>query len=45
MDAVTTRVEAAGRQVVVPRIATGENGFMAMIIYTEGNSIGVHLTE
>lgn len=36
------RVEAAGGTIVVPKTSIGENGFMAQVIDTEGNSIAIH---
>lgn len=36
------RVKAAGGQVVMPKTAIGENGFMAVIMDTEGNRIAFH---
>ncbi|MFT5858296.1 MAG: putative enzyme related to lactoylglutathione lyase [Flavobacteriaceae bacterium] len=45
MDDVVARVEAAGGKVLLPKMDIGENGFMAMILDTEGNSIGIHSTS
>lgn len=42
MDNVIAKVEAAGGKVVVPKMSIGPNGFMAFIIDTEGNSVGIH---
>lgn len=36
------RAEAAGGQVVLPRMAIGEYGFIALVMDTEGNMIGLH---
>ncbi len=37
------RVEAAGGQITMPKTAIGgDNGFMAFIIDSEGNSVGLH---
>jgi hypothetical protein len=36
------RVEAAGGKVLQPKGAIGEFGYIAMIIDTEGNRIGLH---
>ena len=36
------RVEAAGGQVLQPKTDIGENGFMAYILDTEGNKVGLH---
>jgi hypothetical protein len=42
IDAVLARVEAAGGQVIVPKVDIGENGFFAIILDTEGNRIALH---
>lgn len=42
MDTVISKVEAAGGKVIVPKMSIGPNGFMAFIIDTEGNSVGIH---
>jgi predicted enzyme related to lactoylglutathione lyase len=39
---VLDRVETAGGKVAVPRTSLGPNGFMAFIIDTEGNKMGLH---
>jgi predicted enzyme related to lactoylglutathione lyase len=44
MDDVAACVEAAGGKVLLPKMDIGESGFMAMILDTEGNSIGIHST-
>ena len=36
------KVEAAGGSIVLPKTAIGENGFMAHILDTEGNKIGLY---
>lgn len=36
------RVEAAGGEILMPKTAIGENGFMAQFIDTEGNKIALH---
>ena len=36
------RVEEAGGQVVMPKTAIGENGFVAQFIDTEGNRVAFH---
>ena len=36
------RVEAAGGQLILPKMSLGEFGFMAQFIDTEGNKIGMH---
>jgi predicted enzyme related to lactoylglutathione lyase len=42
LDEVTARVEGAGGKVVVPRRSIDPWGFIAMIIDSEGNKIGLH---
>jgi len=42
LNVVLNRVEAAGGQVIVPKTSIGEHGFMANIIDTEGNKVGLH---
>ena len=42
MDNVIAKVEAAGGKVLVPKMSVGPNGFMAFIMDTEGNNIGIH---
>ncbi len=37
-----SRVEAAGGQVVLPKTSIGEHGWMAYILDTEGNKVGLH---
>jgi len=37
-----TKVQEAGGQVVLPKTAIGENGFMAHFIDIEGNKVGLH---
>lgn len=41
-DAVLSRVNAAGGQVVTPKIDLGPVGTMATILDSEGNHIGLH---
>lgn len=43
-DCVTeqARVEKAGGKVVRPKMAIGEFGFIAILLDTEGNTIGLH---
>lgn len=38
----TSRVEAAGGKMIVPKMSIGEFGFIAQAIDTEGNRIGFH---
>ena len=37
-----SKVEAAGGQVLLPKTAIGNNGFMAYFSDTEGNKVGLH---
>ena len=45
MDNVLTKVEAAGGQIVCPKMSIGEHGNIAFIIDTEGNKVGIHSIE
>ncbi|UTW66352.1 VOC family protein [bacterium SCSIO 12643] len=45
MDPVLARVEAAGGQILLPKTDIGNHGFMAFIMDTEGNRVGVHSIE
>lgn len=36
------RVEAAGGKVLLPKMAVGENGFIAHFLDTEGNRVALH---
>lgn len=36
------RVEAAGGQVMKPKMAVGEHGFISICVDTEGNAFGLH---
>jgi len=38
----SSRVEAAGGTLIVPKTSLGEFGFMALFIDTEGNKVGMH---
>ena len=38
----SSRVAAAGGQVVKPKFAIGEYGFISLVVDTEGNMIGLH---
>lgn len=42
LDAVISRIEPAGGQVLRPRFAIGEHGFIAIFMDTEGNAVGLH---
>ncbi|MFN8415623.1 MAG: VOC family protein [Cytophagaceae bacterium] len=37
-----SKVEAAGGKIIFPKTSIGVNGFMAHIIDTEGNRVGLH---
>lgn len=37
------RVVAAGGQIQQPKMSLGQHGFMALIVDTEGNMIGLHM--
>ena len=39
---VLVKVENAGGKVTLPKTAIGENGFIAHLIDSEGNKIGLH---
>ncbi len=38
-----SRVVAAGGQIFKPKMSIGQYGFMALIVDTEGNTIGLHM--
>ncbi len=42
LSEVLSRVEAAGGQIVLPKMSIGQNGFMAHIKDSEGNKVGLH---
>jgi len=42
VDAVLSRAEKAGGQILMTKTSIGENGFIGLILDTEGNRIGVH---
>jgi hypothetical protein len=42
LEAVLSRVPGAGGRVVLPRTDIGAPGFIAIILDTEGNSVGLH---
>ena len=42
VDAAVERAVAGGGSVCVPRMSIGEHGFIALVIDTEGNQIGLH---
>lgn len=39
---VLDRVEKAGGKITMPKTAIGQNGFMAFVTDSEGNSMGLH---
>ena len=45
LSPILARVEAAGGKVAMPRTSIGEHGFIAYVIDTEGNRIGLHSTH
>ncbi len=42
LSVILNRVESAGGKIVLPKMAIGENGFMAHFIDCEGNKVGLH---
>ena len=42
LDQVLSRIETAGGKVVMPKTDIGPVGFIAMILDTEGNRVGLH---
>ncbi|HET6445538.1 MAG TPA: VOC family protein [candidate division Zixibacteria bacterium] len=42
LNDVLNRVEAAGGQVMLAKMAIGENGFVAFFMDSEGNRVGLH---
>ena len=42
LNNVLNRVEAAGGQLLMPKMDIGENGFVAFFLDTEGNKVGLH---
>jgi predicted enzyme related to lactoylglutathione lyase len=42
ISATVGRVEKAGGKVLVPKMDIGENGFIAFMLDTEGNKVGLH---
>ena len=45
MDNVLAKVEGAGGKILVPKMSIGEHGFIAFIMDTEGNNVGIHSNE
>ncbi len=42
LDEVIARVEKAGGKITMPKTALGPAGWIAMIVDTEGNGVGLH---
>lgn len=42
LDAILSRVEAAGGRILRPKTHIGDPGYMAWIIDSEGNRVGLH---
>ena len=42
LDACRSRVERAGGKVVMPKTDIGDPGFIALVVDTEGNTVGLH---
>jgi len=42
LDDCLRLVEAAGGRVVLPRTDIGDPGFIALVVDTEGNRVGLH---
>jgi predicted enzyme related to lactoylglutathione lyase len=42
LDDVISRVEKAGGKIIMPKSSMGDAGWVAMIMDTEGNSVGLH---
>jgi predicted enzyme related to lactoylglutathione lyase len=42
LDACLARVEQAGGKVVMPKTDIGDPGFIALVVDTEGNTVGLH---
>jgi predicted enzyme related to lactoylglutathione lyase len=43
IDACIARVAAAGGKVVVPKTDIGQPGFIALVVDTVGNAVGLHV--
>lgn len=41
-DSTLTRVEPAGGKVILPKTHIGVNGYIAIIVDSEGNRVGLH---
>ncbi len=42
LDAILSRVEAAGGRIVLPKTHIGDPGYIAWLIDSEGNRVGLH---
>lgn len=42
LDAALARVEKAGGKIVMPKTDIGPPGFIAVVVDTEGNAVGLH---
>jgi predicted enzyme related to lactoylglutathione lyase len=42
LDAVLSRAEAAKTKVILPKTSIGKNGFIGILMDTEGNAVGFH---
>ncbi len=42
LSTILSKVEKAGGKILMPKMAIGENGFMAHFLDCEGNRIGIH---
>lgn len=42
LDACVGRIEAAGGKVLLPKTSIGDPGFIAILVDTEGNQVGLH---
>jgi uncharacterized protein len=42
LDESLSKVESSGGKIVLPKTSIGEQGWMAIIVDTEGNRIGLH---
>jgi predicted enzyme related to lactoylglutathione lyase len=45
LDAALTRVEPAGGKVILPKTHIGNPGYIAIIVDSEGNRVGLHSTN
>ncbi|MCP4311926.1 MAG: VOC family protein [Bacteroidetes bacterium] len=45
MDNVLARVEDAGGRILAPKTSIGEHGYIAFVMDTEGNNVGIHSSK